>query len=473
LQTKQDVIAWLDEHRSQFTGMADQIWANPELAWEEFKSSKFQADLLEAEGFEITWDVGGISTAFVAEWGRGRPVLGFAGEYDALPGLSQTTQPSPQAVVEDGPGHGCGHNLLGTGCLAAALAVAKWLEATGQAGTVRYYGCPAEERGGGKVYMARAGAFDDLDAAFNYHPGYANFACKGSAVAVNQLKFRFHGRSAHAGAFPHLGRSALDGVELMNVGVNYLREHVLDSVRIHYVITDGGQAPNIVPETAEVWYFVRAPKPHELAEVTERVRKIAQGAAMMTETRLEERFTGGLSSLLSNYTLADLQYEVMSYLGPIQFTAEERAFAQAINDQFPPGTKEQILESIHMPGDVAIGSLAGDVFPSLDEGHTMTGSTDVGDLSWKTPLSMLRTACFPTGAPGHSWGIVAASGTSIGHKGMMYAAKAMALAAIDLIADPAKLTAARKEFEAQVAARPYVCPMPDDLQPPQHEHPYR
>jgi aminobenzoyl-glutamate utilization protein B len=473
LQTKQDVIAWLDEHQSRFTEMADQIWANPELAWEEFKSSKLQADLLEAEGFEITWDVGGISTAFVAEWGQGRPTLGFAGEYDALPGLSQTTQPSPQAVVEDGPGHGCGHNLLGTGCLAAAVAVAKWLEATSQTGTIRYYGCPAEERGGGKVFMARAGAFDDLDAAFNYHPGQVTFACKGSAVAVNQLKFRFYGRAAHAGAFPHLGRSALDGVELMNVGVNYLREHVLDSVRIHYVITDGGQAPNIVPETAEVWYFVRAPKPHELAEVTERVRKIAQGAAMMTETQLEERFTGGLSSLLSNHTLADLQYEVMTFLGPIQFTDEERTFAQAINDQFPPGTKEQILERIHVPDDAVIGSLSGDIFSSLDEGHTASGSTDVGDLSWKTPLSMLRTACFPTGAPGHSWGIVAASGTSIGHKGMMYAAKVMALAAIDLIVDPDRLAAAQKEFEAQVAKTPYACPMPDDLQPPLHEHPYR
>jgi aminobenzoyl-glutamate utilization protein B len=453
--------------------MADQIWATPELAWEEFKSSKLQADLLEAEGFEITWDVGGISTAFVAEWGQGRPILGFAGEYDALPGLSQATQPWPQAVVEDAPGHACGHNLLGTGCVAATVAVAKWLEATGQDGTVRYYGCPAEEQGGGKVYMARAGAFDDLDAAFNYHPGYVNTACKGSAVAVNQIKFRFHGRSAHAGAFPHLGRSALDGVELMNVGVNYLREHVLDSVRIHYVITDGGQAPNIVPETAEVWYFVRAQKPHELAEVTERVRKIAQGAAMMTETRLEERFTGGLASLLSNHALADLQHEVMALLSPIQFTDEEREFAQAINDRFPPGTKEQILERTHVPDDAVIGSLSGDVFPSLDEGHTMSGSTDVGDLSWKAPLSMLRTACFPTGAPGHSWGIVAVSGTSIGHKGMMYAAKVMALAAIELIVDPDRLAAARREFEAQLAKTPYICPVPDDLEPPFYEHPYR
>jgi aminobenzoyl-glutamate utilization protein B len=257
---KKYVLQWLEENTARFTEMSDQIWETPEIMWEEFFASRLQAEFLEKEGFSITRDVAGMNTAFIAEWGEGKPIIAMIGEYDALPGLSQKKQATKEAAVEGGPGHGCGHNMLGTAGVAAAVAVQKWLQKSHISGTVRYYGCPAEEGGEGKVFMARAGLFDDLDAAFDYHPGALNATSKGGCVAVQSFRFRFNGVAAHAGGAPHRGRSALDAVELMNVGANYLREHVLDSIRIHYIITDGGQATNIVPETAEVEYCIRAEK---------------------------------------------------------------------------------------------------------------------------------------------------------------------------------------------------------------------
>jgi len=475
----QTVLNWLDQNQSQFTAMADQIWRTPELAWKEFQASRLQADYLENQGFSITWDVGGSNTAFVAEWGKNKPVLGFIGEYDALPGLSQKKQPTKQAIEDDGPGHGCGHNLLGTGAVASAVAVQKWLQSNGALGTVRYYGCPAEEKGGGKVFMARAGAFDDLDAALNFHPGSMSMPSKGGAVGVNAIYYRFFGRSAHAGGAPHRGRSALDAVELMNVGVNYLREHVKDDVRMHYIITEGGKAPNIVPEEAEVYYYIRAAKPDYLAEVVERVHKVAQGAAMMTETTFKTRFEDGYSAVLSNHYLADMQYQAMQLLGPITFTQDEIDFAQEINDAFPGTNSDYIDAAIEYlkppPEFVAVldeyrdQPLVGRNFPSLDERIIGTGSTDVGDVSQIVPVSMLSTTCFSTGCPGHSWGEVATSGMSIGHKGMMHAAKVMALTAIELYADPKHLVQIHQEFESQTRGKPYVSPIPADLETPRYE----
>ena len=462
--------------------MADEIWARPEIRFQEFFASKLQADFLEEAGFEITWDVGGLNTAFVAEWrseagdngeaGDG-PVIGFAGEYDALPGLSQKQQPSAEPITPGGHGHGCGHNLLGTGCLAAAVATRQWLRENNVAGTVRYYGCPAEEGGGGKVYMGRAGAFDDLDAAFNFHPGYTNYASKGSTVGVQSMRFRFHGRTAHAAAAPHMGRSALDAVELMNVGVNYLREHVVDNVRIHYVTTNGGTVPNIVPDFAEVYYYVRAHLPHQVQEVAERVRKVAQGAAMMTETTVEELFESGSTCVLNNHVLADVQTAVMEQLGGIDFSDEEMAYAAEINANNAPGNSGMIASYMGLPPEVASQPLIGDVFASPDEGRIFPASTDVGDMSWKVPLSMLNTTCWPTNAAAHSWGVVASGVTGIGYKGMMYAAKVMALSAIALFEQPEKLRAARAEFEAATAATQYLSPMPEDKLPPQFDNPYR
>ncbi len=470
------VYDWLNDNQALYAQMADEIWANPEIRFEEFKASKLQAEFLEEAGFDITWDIGGLNTAFSAEYthGKGGPIIGFAGEYDALPGLSQTATDAPDPIVPGGHGHGCGHNILGTGCLAAAHAVKQWLIATDTAGTVRYYGCPAEEGGCGKVYMARAGAFDDLDAAFNFHPGHINTASKGSCVGVQSYKFRFHGRTSHAGGSPHMGRSALDAVELMNIGVNFLREHTEDKTRIHYVITDGGGPfPNIVPDHAEVYYYVRAHMPSQVADLVRRVILCAEGAATMTETELEVEQVHGATCVLNNHQLADLQYKAMQAIGPIQFTDEEMAFAAAINANNPPGVDAMVASQIGLPAGEKPQPMEAAPYPSLDIGQLSTGSTDVGDLSWQAPLSMLRTACWPTNVAAHSWGVVASGSTGLAHKGMMYAAKVMAGAAIDLYQDEALLQAVQKEFAEATARTEYISPLPADKQPPIKPNPLR
>ncbi len=477
MKTKLDVIHWIEENQGVFVRMADAIWEKPELSLQEFFAANLQANALEKMGFSVSRNYKGLNTAFCAEWGHGRPVIGFLGEYDALSNLSQSREPFPDPLQPGQPGHGCGHNLLGVGGLAAAAAVKEWLQATGSAGTVRYYGCPAEENGDGKVFMAREGAFDDLDAAFNFHPSSINTAAKGSSVGMKDIRFRFHGRTAHAGGSPHLGRSALDAVELMNVGVNYLREHVTGKVRIHYAITHGGDLPNVVPAEAEVWYFIRAEKPAEVEEVTARVNKISEGAALMTETQAEMIILGGCSGLLSNHVLADLQYDNMQVIGPIPFTAEEEEYARKLRSNFPEKELDQAVQDHLLPKFSAIYEqmkgqvLAAENYPALDEGKTGTGSTDVGDVSWITPLSMLNTACEPLATPGHSWATVAACGSSIGHKGMLHAAKIMALSAMDCFTDPQILQKAREEFLQSTHGQPYQCPIPPEVRPRHYENP--
>lgn len=476
---KQAVIIWLDQHQKEFTAMSDAIWENPEVGYHEFFASGLQAAYLAEQGFHIEKDIAGMNTAFVAEWGEGKPIFGFAGEFDALGGLSQKDQPTKEPVQEGAPGHGCGHNLLGVGCLAAAVAVKEWLQATGTTGTVRYYACPAEEGGAGKTFLQRAGLFNDLDLAFNFHPGCMNAPSKGSDVGVNHLRFAFHGKTAHAGGSPHEGRSALDAVELMNVAVNYLREHVTKDVRLHYVITNGGKAPNIVPDEAEVWYYVRAHEPKNLAEVTDRVRKIAQGAAMMTETRAEEIFESATSSTLPNKYLADIHYEQMKLIGPITYTEEELAFAAEINRQVghDPQDTRQYLEKSSLPPEIKTHALTladqpliGEVFPALDEGHVGGGSTDVGDLSRTVPVCMLWTACWAGGVPGHSWAVTATGHNSIGHKGMMFAAKTMALAAIECFMNPQHIVKAWEEFR-DAQPQGYTNPIPTHIVPPRYSPP--
>ncbi|MBN2048375.1 MAG: amidohydrolase [Anaerolineaceae bacterium] len=477
MQTKQDVIRWLDENQSAFTDLSDAIWDRPELGYHEFFASKSQIDFLAAQGFRIEQDIAGMNTAFVAEWGSGKPILGFAGEFDALGGLSQKNQAEKEPVIPDAPGHGCGHNLLGVGCLASAVALKEWLESTGHSGTVRYYGCPAEEGGAGKTFMQREGYFDDLDIAFNYHPSSLTFASKGSDVGVNHMRFQFHGKTAHAGGAPEMGRSALDAVELMNIGINYLREHVTDDVRLHYVITNGGRAPNIVPDEAEVWYYVRAHDPKNLHEVTERVRKVANGAAMMTETQMEEIFESATSSTLPNFYLSDLQYEQMKLIGPITYTEEEKAFAALVNEQlgFTPEMARNRIERFTLTDELRSSAmqfvnepLIGQYFPALDLGHVGRGSTDVGDLSRTVPCSMLWSTCWCSGAPGHSWAVTAFGRNSIGHKGMMFAAKTMALAAVECVLNPEHIEKAWEEFK-QAQPEPYVNPIPEGINPPRYE----
>jgi len=476
---KVELLHWLGENTPRFTDLSDQIWSNPEVLWEEYSASQLQIEFLEKEGFSINRDVAGMNTAFMAEWGEGKPIVALIGEYDALPGLSQKAQATKEPVVEGGAGHGCGHNLLGVASLAAAVAVQKWMQSSGATGTVRYYGCPAEEGGGGKVFMARAGHFDDLDCALTYHPANYNSPSKGGTVAIQASRFRFHGIAAHAGGTPHKGRSALDAVELMNIGANYLREHVLDSTRIQYIITDGGEAANIVPETAEVEYILRAEKPDYLQEVVGRLRDIAKGAGLMTGTTYQEKMLIGYSSMLSNHVLADLMYAAMEFIGPIDFTQEEMDYAQKINDAFA-GTNEdyaqEMVDYIKPPAEYEEMILAnkqlplrGENFPPMDAHIIEKGATDIGDLSQVTPTGAFTTACFPTGSPGHSWANVASGGMSIGHKGMMHAAKTMALSALDLYTNPETIQAAKSEFDRRMGSRKYVCPIPEDVQPPRLE----
>lgn len=467
--THGNVVEWLEERQGRFIAMADEIWNNPELALNEHKACKLQADDLAADGFTITRNIGDLPTAFMAEWssGNGGPTIGFLGEYDALPGLSQERQPGQAPIVVDGPGHGCGHNLLGTASLAAASVVKAWLQATGTPGTVRYYGCPAEETCEGKVFMARAGAFDDLDMAITWHPGIDTSVWASSSLAVNNIKYRFKGRTAHAAGNPETGRSALDAVELMNVGVNFMREHVIDAARIHYVITHGGGAPNVVPDDCEVWYFIRAPERHQVEELTERIRKIAEGAALMTETTVTENFVSGAYNMLPNKVITRQMGKVLEELGPIDFNEDEYAYGKAVAEQYPEELRAGLLTKRRLPASIVNDGLSAEVWPLRDAGEVGSGSTDVADVSWITPTSQFRTTCFALGVPGHSWANTSTGGVSIGHKGMLHAAKGMAITAADFVLDPALLQEAKDEFAASTAGRPYKCPVPSHVKPRQ------
>lgn len=458
---------WLDERQQRFITMADQIWAHPELGLAEHFACQLQADDLAAHGFTITPNIGGMPTAFMAEWsqGDGGPTIGFLGEYDALPGLSQKNQETQDAIVADGPGHGCGHNLLGTAALASAAVLKEWLIKEGRPGTVRYYGCPAEETLEGKIFMARAGVFDDLDFALSWHPGYKTTVWAGSCLAMNSIKYRFLGRTAHAAANPETGRSALDAVELMNIGVNYLREHTIDAARIHYVITRGGGAPNVVPDDCEVWYFIRAPKRTQVIELTERISKIAEGAALMTETTHEEIFVSGCYELLPNDVLGDHLMTVLERLGPIDFTPDEVEYARTVSRSFPDELRNLIMEQERIPLDLVDEGLSGAVWPIDDRGIVLSGSTDVADVAWITPVGQVMTPTWPLGVPSHSWAATATGAMSIGHKGMMYAARAMAVAAVDAVLDPDIIQRARAEFDASTGGQRYVCPIPDHVLP--------
>jgi aminobenzoyl-glutamate utilization protein B len=461
-----EVADWLDERQERYITMSDTIWANPQVALAETVACDLQASFLEDEGFTVTRNVGDMPTAFYAEWGTGSPIIGFLGEYDALPNLSQKNQAEQDPEVPGGPGHGCGHNLLGTAALASAVALKAWLEANGKEGTVRYYGCPAEETLAGKVYMARAGVFDDLDAAITWHPSGYNTVWQGSCLAMDHIKFRFHGKTAHAGGAPHLGRSALDAVELLNIGVNFMREHVIDSARIHYVITNGGGQPNVVPDEAEVWYYVRAPERHQVEEISARIRNAARGACMMTDTTYEEHDVHGCYNYIANQALTNLSWDVMNAVGPIEFTEEEKQYAQAVANGFAPDVIASAKARMDIPEEDKKESLLGGIYEPNDPDSVMSGSTDVGDVSWIAPTAQIMTTCFALGVPGHSWGITATGAMSIGHKGMIHAAKIMAITGAELFDNPDLLAAAKAEHEATLGGRRYVTPIPEGAMPP-------
>lgn len=441
---KRELLTTLDEQSALIGTLGQRVWEYAEPAFQEFQSSKLLADTLEQQGFRVRREVAGMKTAFVAEYGSGKPVVAILAEYDALPGLAQAAVPRQEPVPHAVAGHGCGHNLFGAASVGAALAVKRSLERQPQklAGTVRLYGCPAEEGGSGKVYMVREGLFRDVDVALHWHPGTKNSAAMKTSLAVIRFRVRFEGRSAHAAGSPQAGRSALDGVELMNVGTNYLREHIPQAARMHYVITNGGRRPNVVPSLAEVWYYIRAPKMNQAEEIFERVKKIAQGAALMSETKQQLHMINGSYEILENEPLARCMDANFRAVGAPKFSSDEQAFAAELRKELGLAADSESANPI----DVAIGKFGSE---STD------GSTDVGDVSWVVPTAGLNVATAARGVPGHSWSNVACSGSPLGRRGALVAAKVMAATAFDLFENRSLVDEAKADFERRKGSIEY------------------
>ena len=471
---QKNAIKYIDENAGIFTGVSDAVWAKPELSLKEFESAKLYCDTLRKYGFEVTEGLAGVATAFCGRYGSGRPVIGILGEFDALSGLSQAAGCSEhKPLVEGAPGHGCGHNMLGAGALGAAFAVKDYLEKSGHSGTVIFYGCPGEEGGAGKAFMAREGMWRELDCALTWHPSDVNEVVTGTNNSSIQVLYRFHGVSAHAAGDPENGRSALDAVELMNTGVQYLREHMTSDCRVHYAITDaGGVSPNVVQSEASVLYMVRANKVRDSVKLLARVDKIAQGAALMTETSFDRQFIDGTAELVPNYTLEELLYRIFNEVGLPEYTDEEKTLAEALRKTYDVPVAPGIAAGFDadIAADVAertnglSDALCGFIMPEYHSTGFVAGSTDVGDVSWQTPAAQVHCATFPFGAAGHSWQNVSSGGTSLGHKGLINAAKIIACAAIELMNDPETLQKARDEFARRTKSG-YVCPIEPDAVP--------
>ena len=425
------VLASLDAKAAVYSEVALKIWSFAEVGYQETRSSALLQEQLKGAGFNVSAGVAEIPTAFVATWGSGKPVIGIVGEFDALPGLSQASAPDRKPIIDNGPGHGCGHHLFGTASTAAAIAVKEWLSANKRSGTLKFFGTPAEEGGAGKVYMLRAGLFDDVDAVVSWHPGDRNAVSAASSLANITAKFRFRGVSAHASAAPHRGRSALDGVEAMDAMVNMMREHVPSDARIHYVITQGGQAPNVVPDFAEVYYYARHNDMRVLEGIWERITNAARGAALGTDTKMEMEMTGAVWNVLPNEYLAKVMQPHLESVGGFEYTPAERAFADQIRKTLEGPLPAVDTSNQIMPPQTGVG----------------TASTDMGDVSWRVPTIQMSAATWVPGTPAHSWQAVASGGMSIGTKGMMVAAKTMALTAIDLFSNPMHVQRARAEFD--------------------------
>jgi len=431
---KRAAVASIDRQATEMARLSDQIWAFAEIALRETRSAALLADYAESQGFTVERGVADMPTAFVASYGRGHPVIGIMGEYDALPGISQKAQTTQEALVEGAAGHGCGHNLFGPASLAAAVAIKERIAAGELEGTIRFFGTPAEEDIGGKTYMIRAGLFDDVDIALAWHPGDEVSADTDGSQAMVDFRVEFRGRTAHAAYDPWNGRSALDGVELFTHAINLMREHVRPTVRMHYVIADGGKVPNVVPDYAKVWCWIRDSKHTGVDELLERARAAAEGAALATGT--ESRFTvqAGGYEMLVNLEGAKLIHENLEWLGPIEFSEREQEFARSI--QRETGVEPTGLSGEPQPLDLTRRDPEG-------------GSTDVADVSWVVPTLHLTATTAAHGAPWHAWPVVATGGMSIGHKGMTYAAKALAATMVDLFEEPARRAAIKKEFEEQ------------------------
>jgi len=427
---KNNAIKDLNNKKDFYSTIAQKIWGYAEMGYQEEKSAALLEQTLSNEGFRINKGVAGMPTAFIAEYGTGKPIIAILGEFDALPGLSQEAIPEKKSAHK-AAGHACGHHLFGTASVAASIAVKNWLKANNIKGTIRFYGCPAEEGGSGKVYLVREGLFNDVDAVLHWHPNSVNEANAGASLANKSAKFRFYGVSAHAAISPEKGRSALDAVEAMDMMVNMMREHIPQEARIHYVITDGGKAPNVVPDFAEVYYYARHNNRNTVIEIFDRIVNAAKGAALGTGTTMDYEMIGGTHELLPNLTLQELMYKNLVKVGGITYTDEEKIFADKIAKTL--GFKKANVEDAKI------------VQPYKSIGKPF-GSTDVGDISFTVPTAGMSSATWVPGTPAHSWQAVAAGGTNIGNKGMMVAAKTISLTAIDLFLDNSIIEKAKKEF---------------------------
>ena len=460
--------SWIEDNREAIIGISDKIWEYAELGLVEYKSSSLLMNELEKHGFRVERGVAGMPTAFIASYGESRPIIAIMGEYDALPGLSQERVPYRKPLEPGKPGHGCGHNIHGASGMAAAIAVRYAMEKYGLKGTIRFYGCPAEENFSGKVFMVRDGYFRDVDAALSHHPGTMNCATLKSCLAVNSVKFHFYGRSAHAGGSPEQGRSALDAVELMNVGVNYLREHIIQDARIHYIIESGGDQPNIVPDYARSWYYIRAPEREQVEFIYGWILDIAEGAAKMTRTKVKHEFMGGLYNLIPNRTISEAVIRNMREIGLPEYTDEELDFAREIAKTIPKEMKIEALRKSKRPGwERLIDKLMDDEIPDpWGEGELSHGSTDVADVSWQAPTVEFNTASWVLGTPAHSWQAVAQSGVGLGHKSLIFASKVLASTALDLLMDDGLLKRAKEEHKRRLRGRVYKPPIPPEMKPP-------
>jgi aminobenzoyl-glutamate utilization protein B len=454
----------VDAHADAAIALSDRVWEMPELCYDEHRSAAEHTAFLRAQGFRVTETLAGIPTAMMGEAGEGGPVIAILGEFDALPGLSNEAgvaehRPLPGA----GHGHACGHNLLGAGALLAATALKEHLAANGIAARVRYYGCPAEEGGAAKAFMAREGLFDDVDLAISWHPGAFAAVDDAKSLANARIDFSFHGRSAHAAVAPHLGRSALDAVELMNVGVNYLREHIPDGSRIHYAYLDaGGVAPNVVQARARVRYLIRAAEVEALQALIRRVRQCADGAALMTETRVETQVVSAVSNLVGNRALERLMQEALERLGPPPFDAADEAEAARFRATFTPDDVSSAFRRYGMPRSEAV--LAREIVPLDGPRAPMIGSTDLGDVSWVVPTVQVRGATHAIGTALHSWQATAQGKSAFAHKGMVHAAKVMAATAAEALARPEVIAAAKAELRERTGGR-YDPPLPPEAKP--------
>lgn len=472
---KEDVLQYLDEQQARYYAASDQVWDNPELRFALSKSVEAHYQVLEDEGFTVQKGIPNMKYAYIASYGQGSPVIGVLAEYDALSNLSQVADDAePVALCANGNGHGCGHNLLGVGSIIGAVGIKEYLKANGISGTVRVYGCPAEEGGCGKTYMVRDGLFKDVDIAFCWHPSDMTDANGQTSLAVYHAFYHFKGVSAHAAAAPEKGRSALDAAELMNVGVQYLREHVIDSARIHYAYWDnGGKSPNVVQSSTTLFYYVRAPHMDQATAIFDRVTKVAQGAAMMTDTEVTLEIDSACSEYIANHVLTEVMHHNLETITPIPYSADDFAYADRYWDRLSDETKQNVRTRLMQKYTdrtaeqieaIASRSLNPELMP-LQFGNETGGSTDVSDVSWVVPTAQVNVACEPQGTPAHSWQWVANGKSSVAHKGMLVAGKAIALSGIDVLLDPSLIVKAKEELKQTVGPRGYVSPIPADIQP--------